>query len=280
MDKADEISRQIKDYAAKLEKNVDEETGEPVTKRVKKRIWAKLGKLKKDLEDAQKNKKIKDDDHNHDEDDHDDDNDDGGEDGTERKKQKFDTAATQQKQPPVNRKQQKQKLRLLNQELSELAQKKQLKQAKKRFEWGVKKGLPVDAHSYTNLLNAHARCGDMAGAEDVLQQMLSRSSSSSSSWSSSSSRPVEERNPKLAHNIITYTTLLKGYSDLGDLENVKRVFDITLIDPLCPNARTLNTFLRCCARVGASASAHDAYVRYLQRQSDKPSLCADRKSVV
>lgn len=62
--------------------------------------------------------------------------------------------------------QRKKRILKLNQQLAALAQRKQLRQAQKVFGKAARKGM-VDAHTYSNMMNAHVRCGDIAGAAKV-----------------------------------------------------------------------------------------------------------------
>ena len=126
----------------------------------------------------------------------------------------------------------------LNRQLADLAQRKQLKEASKAFRRGVRQGV-VDVHSYTNLLNAHVRCGDVAGAQTVFFGM-----------------PVAG----IAPNVVTYTTLMKGLCDAGDLNGAQKVLaEMAASKKVTPNLRTVNTFLRGCVRVGDVAAAEDIF---------------------
>jgi hypothetical protein len=67
----------------------------------------------------------------------------------------------------LSKKQMKMKLKLLNQELSHFAQKKQLNLAKKRLRQSLNKGIQLDIHSYANLINAYVRCSDIYGNKSI-----------------------------------------------------------------------------------------------------------------
>ena len=71
----------------------------------------------------------------------------------------LESESTQQYTPS----QAKMKLKLLHKELAQYAQKKLLNVAVKKFQWAIRKGLPVNIHTYANMLNAYVRCGDMEG---------------------------------------------------------------------------------------------------------------------
>eukprot|EP00040_Diaphanoeca_grandis_P018150 m.95338 g.95338 ORF g.95338 m.95338 type:complete len:763 (-) comp26811_c0_seq2:352-2640(-) len=132
---------------------------------------------------------------------------------------------------PLNKQAKKKKILLLNKQLGQLAQRKQLASAKKVFAKADKKGL-VDSHSFANLMNAHVRCGDTAGSEKLLQQL-------------------RERGMRIS--VVTYTIHLKGLCSEGLMDPA---FD--LLDEMMSgttkvelNIRTINTMLRGCVRVGA-----------------------------
>jgi pentatricopeptide repeat protein len=219
-------------------------------KRIKKRILQKLGKLKKELITAEENGE-------------------GGGGGDE------EGQATGEEKtegnPSWTKKQSKLKLKIANSDLAELAQKKQLKAAQKKFQWCVKKGLKpgesltnyciasaslslphcsllllccvlccavsaavasVDVHTYTNLLNAYVRCKEMEGAAVVWAQMI---------------------NAEIEPNIVTYTTLIKGYCESDSIASAQSLLLDMLsghstssshTSPPLPNHRTLNTFWR------------------------------------
>ena len=139
----------------------------------------------------------------------------------------------------MSRKQQKMKMKHVNAELAELAQKKQLKLAQKKFRWSQKRGFPADVHTYTNLMNAHVRCEDYKGAAILWQQMLTAG---------------------IIPNVVTFTTILKAHAQSGDIVQSLHVLMNTMGEAnVAPNIRTVNTFLRGCSRVGAVASAYEVY---------------------
>lgn len=94
----------------------------------------------------------------------------------------------------------------------------------------VRQGI-ADVHSYTNVLNAHVRCGDVAGAQTLFASM-----------------PGAGVEP----NVVSYTTLMKGLCDAGDLAAAKALLSqmAAIGKKITPNLRTVNTFLRGCVRVG------------------------------
>ena len=231
-----EIERKIADYAAKLLTLEG-----PENKRVKKRVLAALGKLKKELtlilslnvsEKSHGNNEL-----------------------VDNSPSEIDERNTD---GTLSRKHLKGKLKLLNKELADYAQKKQLKTAIKRFNWGVRKGMEPDKHTYANLLNCYVRCGDLEGALHRFADM---------------------RDANLVPNIVVYTTLLKGYCDVGDLSGAKNLLFVEMLEKkLLPGIRTVNTFIRGCTKIGAVTSALRAY--YLLKEKSNTSDASIDNSVV
>jgi pentatricopeptide repeat protein len=229
-----EIERKIADYAAKLATLEG-----PENKRVKKRVLAQLGKLKKELK-LFTNAAVK----------------------IHGDKYVADSGLSEPDEKntegTLSRKHLKGKLKLLNKELADYAQKKQLKTAIKRFSWGVRKGMEPDKHTYANLLNCYVRCGDLEGA---LQRF------------------ADMREANLIPNIVIYTTLLKGYCDIGDLSGAKNLLFTEMLEKnILPGIRTVNTFIRGCTKIGAVTSALRAY--YLLKDKSNASDLMDDSGVV
>lgn len=199
-----EIEERIQHHASRLETLTGDEN-----KRIRKRVLATLGKLKKELEEV-------------------------------RSQSNNPPADALTPIPPeattetlmISNKKRKNKLNLLNNELQDLAQKKCLKQAIKRFKWGANKGLSLNLHSYTNLLNAFVRCVDMSGAEQLFQDMLTAN---------------------ITPNVVVFTVLLKGYAETGALLPMHSLLYSRMPEHhITPNLRTLHAFLRGCIRIGAT----------------------------
>jgi pentatricopeptide repeat protein len=220
MDKRCAIEASIADYAKRLS---EISQGDEQSKRVKKRILQKLGKLKKDLAALGGNS--------------------APEESTEAHSGSKDTE-TKDDAPVLSKEERKLKLRLLNKDLSEFAQKKQLTLAKKRFEQAIRKGIKVDVHSYTNLINAYVRCSDLRGAEETILRM---------------------KEQQIQPNLVTFTTLLKGYSEMGDMQEASRIYFQCLNAEGGSNVRSLNTFLRACVRTGMTKPALQSYSDFIHR---------------
>mmetsp|Transcript_38751 Transcript_38751/g.77175 ORF Transcript_38751/g.77175 Transcript_38751/m.77175 type:complete len:923 (-) Transcript_38751:50-2818(-) len=242
MDRKRAIEASIAENAKRLS---DLDGGDEMSKRVKKRILQKLGKLKKDLAAISNDKPIEIDNSN----------------------VKSSVVGVQDGKGAesivLSKEERKLKLRLLNKDLADFAQKKQLTIAKKRFEQGIRKGIKVDVHTYTNLINAYVRCSDMQGAEQQLKRMISEN---------------------IQPNLVTYTTLLKGYSEIGDMISASKIFFSGMGTEKGPNVRALNTFLRACVRTGMVKPALQSYFDFVQRKNSTdlvmPALGDNKKRKV
>ena len=198
------LEERIEHHASRLE----ELQGE-ANKRVRKRVLATLGKLKKELQT---------------------------------KRLKLEENSTSISTNKVSKKKLKNKVNLLNQEIQELAQKKCLHLALKKFQQGKRKGYPLNIHSYSNLLNAYVRCVDLSGAEALLNQMF-------------------EQN--IESNVVLWTILLKGYAEIGNLHEMNQILYVRMKEHnVEPNLRTLHTYLRGCHRIGAVQSAYSLFDAY------------------
>ena len=151
-------------------------------------------------------------------------------------------------------KQLKMKLKLLNKELAAFAIKKQLHEAKKRLQAGIRRGLRPDVHTFSNLINCYVRCGDVAGAQRVMT--------------------IDMPAAGVALNAVTLTTLLKGFCEHGDMKTARRILFQEMaklpaseagigsnnrpVGSTPPNNRAVLTYLRGCARTGAVGLAEEA----------------------
>lgn len=227
-----DIDAQIKEYADKL-------SGPDISARVKKRILQKLGKLKKlkaegkslSADDATKDLQ-------------DDEADDNEASGPPTKKAKVVTedqpeqpAKDEQDKTGVSKKEKKNLLHLLNKDLASFAVKKQADKAKLAVKQLMKKGVKLDTLAYTNLINVYVRCNEISRVVSVVKEMK------------------EECVPL---NIVTYTTVLKGYSESGMVKEANVLFDEMVASGQF-NARSITTYLRGCIRTGMVKNAITAY---------------------
>ena len=124
-------------------------------------------------------------------------------------------------------------------EISQHAQRKQLAEASSRFE---ALGELKNGHSYAAIVNAHVRCGDVAGAV---------------------ARVAAMRAGGLSPCVVTYTSLIKGYCGEGRLDEAEAVLrEMESAKPkVLPNVRTANTVLRGCLLTGDVPRALQVFKR-------------------
>ena len=129
----------------------------------------------------------------------------------------------------------------LNQQIAEHTKRKDLGAAVAAFQRAQELGVAND-FTYTNLINCHIRCGDVAGASKLLKRM---------------------RREGLKPGVIAYTTVIKGHAGRGDLARVEHMLrEMAASDPpVEPNVRTINTCLRGCGMVGAVAQVQPMLAR-------------------
>jgi pentatricopeptide repeat protein len=93
-------------------------------------------------------------------------------------------------------------------------------------------------YTFSALINACVRCGEIQKAKEFHQQMIDKY--------------------KLEPNEITFTTLIKGLCTLDDPKSIQEACD-TLVKMrewnVYPNVRTFNTILRGCLRAGMCTTA-------------------------
>lgn len=114
-------------------------------------------------------------------------------------------------------------------------------------------------YTFTNLINACVRCGELSRALHYFEEM---------------------KKVNINPNEITYTVLIKGFSQDGLIEKAIELIDIMEKDAIQPNLRTFNTLLRGCLRCGSDqtpdiflkmqtkliepdVSSYEYYIRYL-----------------
>ena len=129
----------------------------------------------------------------------------------------------------------------LNQQIAEYTKRKDLGAAVAAFQRAQELGVAND-FTYTNLINCHIRCGDVAGASKLLKRM---------------------RREALKPGVIAYTNVIKGHAGRGDLARVEHLLrEMAASDPpIDPNVRTINTCLRGCGMVGAVAQVQPMLAR-------------------
>jgi pentatricopeptide repeat protein len=143
-------------------------------------------------------------------------------------------------------------LRSLNSDLNSLAKKKMAKEAYKKLNAARRKGIPVDVHSYSNVINAFVRCRDIQRALAVHDEMIGAG---------------------IRTNTVTQTILIRGYCECLDIDSAYKV--MSKIEDENLNQRTINTFLRGCLRTGSvklAATVFDSMDTKYGMQADISSL--------
>lgn len=149
-------------------------------------------------------------------------------------------------------------VRRLNCEISRLGEDRKLGEAIYQFKRIEELGLNPTIVSYTALLNGYVRASEMRKALGVFNSIINSSSSSGKEWYA----PKKLIRP----NIVTYTTVIKGLCNDGqlaaawdilkDLIKPLLMMGQNLTNQLTLNVRCINTFLRGCVRVGDVIAAY------------------------
>eukprot|EP00605_Chrysophyceae_sp_TOSAG23-4_P002530 GSChrysophyteH1.ASY1.ANO1.2795.1 assembled CDS len=128
----------------------------------------------------------------------------------------------------------KMKLKLLNKELAGYSSRKQLTEARKRFNGGLRRGLQPDVHTFSNLINCYVRCGDTLGAMQVLQNEMPQHG--------------------VRANAVVYTAVLKGLCEAASMPAAEEMLQTSILNTVqCDDpsySRALMTYLRGCIRIG------------------------------
>ena len=118
----------------------------------------------------------------------------------------------------------------LNNDIARHAKRKQLEQAMVLFDTACSCGA-ANSHTFAAAVNANILCGDVKGAERVMDIMS---------------------NMGRKRDVIICTTMMKGYCGEGNLKKgLELLQSMTTQKPIvAPNIRTINTLLRGCIQVG------------------------------
>uniref|UniRef100_A0A7S4F6X9 tRNA (guanine(46)-N(7))-methyltransferase n=2 Tax=Chrysotila carterae TaxID=13221 RepID=A0A7S4F6X9_CHRCT len=119
----------------------------------------------------------------------------------------------------------------LTREIATYARAKQLRKSVDTFQQLISEGLRPNGYTYSNMINAFVNSGDVAGATRMLSEMVD-----------SGFKP----------NVVVHTTILKGLCAAAEMPaaiaHLQRMGNA--VPSVCPDIRTLNTFLRGCVRSG------------------------------
>eukprot|EP00667_Euglena_gracilis_P004296 EG_transcript_4315 len=140
----------------------------------------------------------------------------------------------------------------LNRALADHARRKELRQAMDLFQAACGRGL-ANGVTYSTAINALVRCGKVAEAGRLLNQMKSDG---------------------LKPCVVTYSTYLKGLCATGDMEAAAAVLAEMDAAGVPPNLRTINTYLRGCLMHGAVQDGIACFTQLRPRWALEPDASA------
>ena len=130
-------------------------------------------------------------------------------------------------------------VKFFNRLLKDFGNDKQYGFAKEAFERISRVGLTPNVYSYTNMLNAATRVGEVMEMRTI--------------WKAMSDAGVEA-------NEVAYTVLVKGESQNGHIDRARSVIREMIDCGVEPNQRTYATLLRNCVRYGDVKNAQVYHV--------------------
>ena len=124
----------------------------------------------------------------------------------------------------------------LNKEIAKFARQKDLTNAKESFQTALTNGW-TNSHTFSAIINAHVRCGDISGAQ-AMYELLKKT-----------------KNVRI--DVVSCTTLMKGFCSIGDMMSCDGIIrDMVKANPrIAPNIRTINTYMRGCLMTGSVSGA-------------------------
>lgn len=196
---------ELRQRLARLSKRLDELTA-PGDKRARKRVFAAIGKLNKAIAQSS---------------------------AAEAPRAPPDGSSTPAGPSGGGGKKRKGDAIAINRQIASLAKRKKLSSAEQLFARAIDDRV-ADVHTYTNMINAAVRCGQLERGLELLVRMQRQG-------------PVP--------NVVAYTSMLKGYCAAGDLASARVLLDQMTSGAAgraraTPNLRTANTLLRGCVRTG------------------------------
>jgi pentatricopeptide repeat protein len=141
----------------------------------------------------------------------------------------------------------------LNKEIAQHASRKQLTEAMTLFDKAITLGW-ANSHTYAAAINANIRCGSVSGAATLFERL--------------------RKTKGLKMDVITCTTMLKGFCSEGDIARSVQLFEEMdkSHPPVVPNIRTINTFLRGCVITGDIENADKMIVKTQKDYSLVPDV--------
>ncbi len=166
-------------------------------------------------------------------------------------KRKRDFSNNQHEHPQKFQKNSFNELKQINKQIAFLGKHKRLGEALDEFAKVEASRLHPTIVTFTSIINACVRCGEMDKAFKFFEQM---------------------KEQQIEPNEITLTAIIKGYCDDDDMEKAMEIFEAMKKNPKAkPNLRTFNTLLRSCLRSGNLTIA-DTIVEQFKACNVKPDV--------
>jgi pentatricopeptide repeat protein len=143
--------------------------------------------------------------------------------------------------------------------ISLLGRRKKLNEANKVF---MKIKDIANQYSWSTILNAHVDCGDIAGAQAIFNEILNNKS-----------KEKKKGDSKIRPDVITCTTMIKGYISIFDLNSALVLLNnMSKFQPkVVPNIRTFNTLFRGCVFTGNVDTAIELFSKAKELNIDLDS---------
>lgn len=125
----------------------------------------------------------------------------------------------------------------INREIAQSAARKDISAATSAFQKACKAGW-ANAHTFSAMINAQVRCGDVLGAEDTFSKLKASGN-------------------KL--DVVSCTTMIKGYCSLGDIGAAMNLLLSMKERNMVLNIRTVNTMIRGCLSTGHYRIGHNLF---------------------
>ena len=143
-------------------------------------------------------------------------------------------------------------VKFFNRLVKDFGNDKQYGFAKEAFERIARSGLTPNVYSYTNMLNAATRVGEVGEMRKIWKEM---------------------RDAGVEPNEVAYTVLVKGECQAGNIDRAREIVREMIDGGVEPNQRTYGTLLRNCVRYGDVENAAK-FVQTMRERSSPPDATA------
>lgn len=96
----------------------------------------------------------------------------------------------------------------------------------------------ANSHTFSAMINAYVRCGDIDGAFDVFTRLKAST---------------------IKLDVVSCTTMMKGYCSVGDIGGAVTLLHEMKRRNIPPNVRTINTLIRGCLSTGTNRLGHNIF---------------------